>query len=166
MTSIAAAAMYQHGQRLADIVDLRGPDYLDAMALQGKSYLAAINALSLVDQRNAWIQYVIPSGEGSRVSQYIVQVSPEARTEPTHLLYQRRHHHKQSIPEQHFQTASLDIDVVTLSEMKQEYALILATLQLFEEPSFNSSALDGTHAFMNGYLLRWANLSSSASHQS
>lgn len=60
--------MYQHGQRLADIVDLRGPDYVDAMARQAKSYLAAINALSLVDQRNAWIQYVIPSGEGSRVS--------------------------------------------------------------------------------------------------
>lgn len=60
--------MYQHGQRLADIVDLRGPDFLDAMALQAKSYLAAINALSLVDQRNAWVQYAIPSGDGSRVS--------------------------------------------------------------------------------------------------
>ncbi|KAF8314772.1 hypothetical protein DL93DRAFT_2167187 [Clavulina sp. PMI_390] len=116
----AAASMYQHAQRLADIVDQHGPDAVEAMALQAKSLLASINALSLVDQRNAWIQYIVPSGDGSR----------------------RRHHHRQSIPEQHFQTASLDIDVVTLSEMKQEYALTLATLQLVNEPAFDESGLD------------------------
>jgi hypothetical protein len=64
---LAAAAMYQHGQRLAEIVDRNGPDFVEAMALQAKSYLAAINALSLVDQRNAWIQYVLPPGESSKV---------------------------------------------------------------------------------------------------
>lgn len=59
--------MYQHGQRLADIVDFRSEDFLETMALQGKSYLAAINALTLVDQGNAWIQYVLPSGEKNKV---------------------------------------------------------------------------------------------------
>jgi hypothetical protein len=45
---------------------------------------------------------------------------------------QRRHHHQQHIPEQHFQTSSLDIDVVTLVEIKEEYALILARLDALE----------------------------------
>lgn len=59
--------MYQHGQRLAEIVDHNSPDFVEAMASQAKSYLAAINALSLVDQRNAWVQYVLPPGEHSKV---------------------------------------------------------------------------------------------------
>lgn len=137
----AAAAMYQHGQRLADLVDVRAPDFLDVMTLQAKSYLAAINALSLVDQRNAWVQYVLPTGEGSRASfcrRFVLY------TALNHFLrIQRRHHHQQHIPEQHFQTASLDIDVVTLSEIKQEYALILATLQLFTEPAVDISDITG-----------------------
>ena len=72
--------MYQHGQRLAEIVDRNEPDFVDAMALQAKSHLAAINALSLVDQRNAWVQYVLPSGEYGKVSDILVSTVGSAFT--------------------------------------------------------------------------------------
>jgi nuclear pore complex protein Nup160 len=63
----AAAAMYQQGRRLADITYQVGADRYEVVRLQAKSYLAAINALSLVDQQNAWIQYMVSSANGSQV---------------------------------------------------------------------------------------------------
>jgi len=72
--------MYQHGQCLAEIVDRNEPDFVGAMTLQAKSHLAAINALSLVDQRNAWVQYVLPSGKYGKVSDILVSAAGSAFT--------------------------------------------------------------------------------------
>lgn len=44
------------------------------MRLQAKSYLAAINALSLLDQKNAWVQYTLSSADNNNVSQIVLLV--------------------------------------------------------------------------------------------
>lgn len=46
--------MYKQGRRFADGSSSKVPAY-EMSAMQARSYLAAINCLSLVDKQNAWI---------------------------------------------------------------------------------------------------------------
>lgn len=67
----AAAAMYQHGRQLAEIQSQPQVDFLESASAQAMSYLAAINALSLVDSKNAWIEFAVPPSESNQVSHRI-----------------------------------------------------------------------------------------------
>jgi nuclear pore complex protein Nup160 len=58
--------MYKQGRRFAEGSSSKVTAF-DLAAMQARSYLAAINALSLVDKQNAWI--ALPaSSKASRVS--------------------------------------------------------------------------------------------------
>lgn len=46
--------MYRQGRRFAEAPSAKVPAF-EIAAMQARSYLAAINALSLVDKRNAWV---------------------------------------------------------------------------------------------------------------
>lgn len=58
--------MYLQGRRLGEslVTGSKLPP-LELSAMQARSYLAAINALSLVDKRNAWVS--VPSTVGRPV---------------------------------------------------------------------------------------------------
>lgn len=54
LTSAAGEIMYKQGRRFAEGTSSKVSAF-ELAAMQARSYLAAINALSLVDERNAWI---------------------------------------------------------------------------------------------------------------
>jgi hypothetical protein len=57
--------MYKQGRRFGEGTNSKVPAY-ELSAMQARSYLAAINCLSLVDKRNAWI--AIPASTNLKVS--------------------------------------------------------------------------------------------------
>lgn len=59
--------MYQHGRRLAEIALAPQVETQEIATMQARSYLAAINALSLVDYKNAWIEFTVSSAESTKV---------------------------------------------------------------------------------------------------
>jgi nuclear pore complex protein Nup160 len=59
--------MYQQGRRFGDSATTKMSAF-DLAAMQARSYLAAINALKLIDRRNAWISLPGPPPKAIRVS--------------------------------------------------------------------------------------------------
>ena len=64
---LAGEIMYLQGRRFASAGSSSKVTVFDLLAMQGRSYLAAINALSLVDKRSAWISVARPPHEAKRV---------------------------------------------------------------------------------------------------
>jgi len=66
---LAGEIMYLQGRRLGDSTasGSKLPPF-ELSAMQARSYLAAINALSLVDKRNAWVSVPSTAGRSRRVS--------------------------------------------------------------------------------------------------
>jgi nuclear pore complex protein Nup160 len=54
MKHSAGEIMYRQGRRFAEASSGKVPGF-ELAAMQARSYLAAINALTLVDKRNAWV---------------------------------------------------------------------------------------------------------------
>ncbi|RKP08682.1 nucleoporin Nup120/160-domain-containing protein [Thamnocephalis sphaerospora] len=101
----AARAMYQLARRLQDAVCTTS-SHLDTIADQARSYLAAINALHLVERSHAWI--VVEEDESSRSGRKRRRIRlPAGEGE-----------------------GSAEVAVVELRDIRREYALSLAKLQL------------------------------------
>lgn len=66
----AGEIMYAQGQRFAEASSAKASHY-ELSAMRAQSYLAAINALSLVEKRNAWISVNV-NPESIRVSPCLV----------------------------------------------------------------------------------------------
>lgn len=100
----AAEIMYAQGQRFASLLASSSgrisPYSLSAM--QAQSYLAAINALALVDKRNAWIS--------------VLTDTPQRTSS--------------NIPKEEFEDGTGPVDIVTLQDMRAEYATVLGQLKL------------------------------------
>jgi hypothetical protein len=63
---IAALAMYQRAKKLQDLIN--DPTLFASLAEeQLEAYLVAINALSLVDQKNAWVLLPMPADQAHEV---------------------------------------------------------------------------------------------------
>lgn len=60
LTFVAGEIMYKQGRRFAEGSSSKVTAF-DLSAKQARSYLAAINALSLVDKKNAWIALAAPT---------------------------------------------------------------------------------------------------------
>jgi nuclear pore complex protein Nup160 len=60
----AASAMYQQGRRFGEVNGL----FTEIGPRRAKSYLLAINALSLVDKKHAWLAVPIASDGSTKVS--------------------------------------------------------------------------------------------------
>lgn len=89
------------------------PDvYIDYATEQTRCYLAAINCLSLVDPENAWV--ALPE-------------SPE-----TAKLNRRRRKAEPVIPNSEYTSAdnAVEVEVVELADVRQEYMLVLSRLSL------------------------------------
>ncbi|THH33738.1 hypothetical protein EUX98_g479 [Antrodiella citrinella] len=112
----AALIMYQRARKLAGFTS--DPADFHALAdLQLEAYAVSINALSLVDPNSAW--FVLPAVEGS-------DREPRKRQKVTRF-----------IPEEKFADRSREVEVVELSDIKHEYSLLVAQVELIRlQPQF------------------------------
>ncbi|KAG5654657.1 hypothetical protein H0H81_009905 [Sphagnurus paluster] len=116
---IAALAMYQRARKLHDLIN-DATSFASLAEEQLEGYSIAINALSLVDQKNAWVLLPMPADQ---------------TYEPRKRRKLSRH-----IPESKFTSAKLDADIVRLADMQYEYALLEAQIDMIRrEPTLLSS---------------------------
>jgi hypothetical protein len=100
----AGGAVYQQGRRLALMQGQSNDDPKLLATSQAGCYLAAINALSLVDSKNAWVEMSLTPGEAARVgvtfvfalSQSSSESSLEYETPPCHPPFARQPDHRKS----------------------------------------------------------------------
>ncbi|KAJ7590746.1 nucleoporin Nup120/160-domain-containing protein [Mycena floridula] len=117
----AALAMYQRARRLHDLV-LNKPSLMTALAPQElEAYMIAMNSLSLVDPKNAWILL-----RGSVES--VHQPAKRART-------------SKYIPESKFSPGKYDAEIVHLADIQYDYTLLSAQVRLLQrDPSLQLSS--------------------------
>ncbi|GAA6035119.1 hypothetical protein JCM8097_006370 [Rhodosporidiobolus ruineniae] len=110
----AGTVMYNQGRRLGELSTARGADFRELATLQCQSYLAATNALALVKKEHAWVA-VVSGDEGERGNKR------------RKVTYQ--------IPEDEFDpaVASRPLEVLELADIRKEYCVALARLQLADE---------------------------------
>jgi len=78
--------MYKQGRRFAEGSSSKVTAF-DLAAMQARSYLAAINALTLVDKRNAWIALPAPT-KSTRVCPGVCgELIKGCKTSTGHFLY-------------------------------------------------------------------------------
>lgn len=104
--------MYQLGRKLAELGHV-GENATEIWTQQCYAYLTAVNALSLVPAQHAWIPMPVPA---------IQKDGDDAARKRRRITYH--------IPVSDFTTPSDDVVVVTLSDIRQEYARTLAKLEL------------------------------------
>ncbi|KAF8665766.1 hypothetical protein AX16_000214 [Volvariella volvacea WC 439] len=110
----AALTMYQRGRKFAEL--LFESFSLALAEEQLESYLIAINALSLLDSSNAWILVPVPLD---------IKIEPQKRRKLSH-----------HIPEDKYSLGIHGVEVVQLSDIQQEYALLSAQIDLIRrDPS-------------------------------
>ncbi|PWN18877.1 hypothetical protein BCV69DRAFT_52215 [Microstroma glucosiphilum] len=138
----AGAVMYQQAHRLADahhsVAGVRAVEsYLKLAVAQARSYLAAINALSLLASKDAWFANAVinkaSNGEAG--------------------------HHGSAplsnfVPVQHWQPDSKELGIVRADDVRREYHLVLARLELVQlypelaSPTMALSAADAVALFV------------------
>ncbi|KAJ7380500.1 hypothetical protein OS493_008963 [Desmophyllum pertusum] len=112
----AGSTMYEHAMRLGQEVS-----GLDSLQQQAKCYLAAMNALRLVDPKNAWI--VKPLDRvNTRKSEEPSNMSPKRKQgEEGDILYPG-----------HLGRPRRKVTVLDIRDLEGEYLLVLARLQLIK----------------------------------
>ncbi|KNZ75687.1 Nuclear pore complex protein [Termitomyces sp. J132] len=115
----AALAMYQRARRLQDLIT--EPALFASLAEeQLEAYSLAINALSLVDSRNAWI---------------LLPLSSDQIHEPRKRRRLTRH-----VPEDKFTPGRFDTDVIRLKDIQYDFALLSAQIDIIRrDPTILSS---------------------------
>ncbi|KAG5644918.1 hypothetical protein DXG03_007383 [Asterophora parasitica] len=113
----ASLAMYQRARKLQDLIS--DPTSFASLAdEQLEAYNVAINALSLVDQKNAWVLLPLPGDHEPR----------------------KRRKLSRYIPDHKFSSGRFDADIVRLADMQYEYALLAAQIDMIRyEPALLSS---------------------------
>ncbi|WVQ96857.1 hypothetical protein IAU59_003964 [Kwoniella sp. CBS 9459] len=105
----AGEIMYLQGRRFAEGGSSKIPPF-ELSAMQARSYLAAINALSLVEKRNAWVS--VP-GAPSKALRGI-----------------KRRKVSTFIPEEEFTKDKRPVDIISLADIEMEYTLVLSQLKI------------------------------------
>ncbi|WVN88766.1 uncharacterized protein L203_103979 [Cryptococcus depauperatus CBS 7841] len=108
----AGEIMYLQGRRYAENTDKSLG--CETSVLRARSYLAAINALSLLEKKDAWISVTITNRP--------VKPVPVAKRRKTSY-----------IPEEEFTEGKKNVDIVTLEDIKMEYTLVLSQLKLSKD---------------------------------
>ncbi|KAJ7499350.1 nucleoporin Nup120/160-domain-containing protein [Mycena latifolia] len=117
----AALVMYQRARKLQDLIASDISLSATLAGQQQEAYMVAINSLSLVDRRNAW--FLLP-----------VLVADRTREQP-----HKRRKLSKYIPESRFTPGTHDSEIVTLSEIQYEHALLSAQLDIIQrEPALSS----------------------------
>ncbi|TFY51621.1 hypothetical protein EVJ58_g10469 [Rhodofomes roseus] len=105
----AALTMYQRARKLGALIgDLS--DFVSLTELQLEAYVVGMNALALIDQKNAWI---------------VLPVTGETEHEP-----RKRRKLSRNVPENRYSAGKRDAEIVHLSDMQYEYTLLSARLEL------------------------------------
>ena len=121
---LAGEIMYLQGRRFVSAGSSSNVTVFDLLAMQGRSYLAAINALSLVDKRSAWISVARPPHEAKRVGTLTFEHGSK-----TELQASKRRRTTTLVPKEEFQNRPA-IDLLTLDDIQAEYTLVLTRLEL------------------------------------
>jgi len=106
---LAAATMYQHARRLDPLLE-SSPHFVEIANLQLESYLVALNALSLIDPKSAWISLPIPPGIQSQ--------------------NRKRRKLSKHIPADKYRIDTRDAEVIELADLRHEYTLVKSRLDL------------------------------------
>ncbi|KAK7061352.1 nucleoporin Nup120/160-domain-containing protein [Favolaschia claudopus] len=117
----AALVMYQRARKLQDLIasDMSLAGTLEAQ--QKEAYLVAINSLSLVDQKNAWFLLPVLGADSSREHPY------------------KRRRLSKHIPESKFTPGTHNSEIMTLSEIQYELALLTARMEIVQrEPALST----------------------------
>ncbi|KAI0698869.1 nucleoporin Nup120/160-domain-containing protein [Cytidiella melzeri] len=109
----AASTMYQRARKFAVLGQNNPEEYIKLAQLQLEAYVVSINALSLIDQKNAW--FVLPA-------------TPDSLHEP-----RKRRKLSKHIPESKYTSGKRDAEVVELRDILYEYALLAAQLELLQQ---------------------------------
>lgn len=117
--------MFLQARRLGAASSQRGQDF-ELATLQARSYLAAINALSLVDKRNAWV--AVPAHAAGHPAKVSLSQQQSVGADKTQDAKRRRV--SSYIPEEDFASDRKPIDIVTIGDIEQEYTLVLSQLRL------------------------------------
>lgn len=124
---LAAFTMYQRARKLVYLMG-KSQETLELAELAGEAYVVAINALSMLDPKNAWI--ILPLAPESDDK---VNILPSRKT--VSLTLERQHPTKRRklckhIPESKFTPGKRDSELVEIADIQREYALISARLDL------------------------------------
>jgi hypothetical protein len=122
----AALTMYQRARKLQS--QINDPSTLFALAEeQIEAYLQAINSLSLVDPKSAWVALPVQQDHGHEVCPLLTLLNGISLNPP-----QPRKRRKLSkyIPETSYSSSKDDAEIVGLADMQYEYALLSARLDL------------------------------------
>ncbi|KAK0556053.1 hypothetical protein OC844_005956 [Tilletia horrida] len=155
----AAASMYQLAQLLAKMHrqgdTVLGPNadpsenFLELAKLQAQSYLAALNDLALCEPKDAWFPNATGAG-ASVASQDLFEVAPDMEdvgddlraslADEADVLRSERYREGSAsakrrrltayVPEHMFQEERKPIHMICLPDIRREYQLVLARLQL------------------------------------
>jgi len=129
----AALVMYQRARKLATLA-VEPSNFVPTTELQMEAYLGAINALSLVDQKVAWI--AIPF---TAESEYLVRclapvdfIRLMASSQPRKRRKLSRH-----IPEELYAHGRRDMEIVSINDIHYDYTLLSTQLELSKtDPTF------------------------------
>ncbi|GAA6005692.1 hypothetical protein JCM10207_005297 [Rhodosporidiobolus poonsookiae] len=110
----AGTVMYQQGRRLGELTARAGgASFRDLATLQCQSYLAAANALALVPKEHAWVAVVSSEEERGSKRRKLAYHIPEDEFDPA--------------------VATRPLEVLELADIRREYTVALARLQLADE---------------------------------
>lgn len=142
----AGAVMYQQAHRLADLYRQGGLNtstssggrgmtsavdrYVELSVQQARSYLAAMNALALLDAKDAWFADAVsaePSSENHNDQAELLKPHSVAKTKATTARKLSSY-----IPSQHWQQGSKEIRIIQQHDLRREYRLVLARLELVQ----------------------------------
>ncbi|KAJ7929169.1 nucleoporin Nup120/160-domain-containing protein [Mycena leptocephala] len=117
----AALVMYQRARKLQDLIASDLSLSASLAGQQQEAYMVAINSLSLVDHRNAWFLLPVLLADHSREQRH------------------KRRRLSKYIPESRFTPGTHDSEVVALSEIQYEHALLSAQIDIIQrEPALSS----------------------------
>ena len=148
--------MYQQSHQLSDLQRMgyhlvarpsgaEFEEFEDIGSVQARSFLAAMNVLNLVDLKDAWFAHAIPPAASKRIGGNADEmdtdsVAPEERAEeslfaegaPVHSAKSSGLHSRTTnyIPDSEFAAGTRDLEIVRLEDIKKEYQLLLARLDL------------------------------------
>lgn len=154
----AGAVMYQQAHRLGELQRhangkaLASDDsFLDLAVQQARSYLTAINALSLLDANNAWFADALgASAMPDDDDEKLVSTAsrPHASSSSAKKL-------SSYIPSHHWQAGSKEIRIVQQGDVRREYRLVLARLELVQMyPELASATMTLSPADVVSLLIR------------
>lgn len=133
----AGAVMYQQAHRLGELQRIANgtsaasvyDNFLDLAVQQARSYLTAINALSLLDANNAWFADALNTGAMREYEEEnLAPATMSARLHPSSSAKKLSSY----IPSSHWQAGSKEIRIVQQDDVRREYRLVLSRLELVQ----------------------------------